>query len=1553
MAKNDFRLIPDGRGGFHRQIDGDTEADNQGNRFRYGGINTREIATVKKDKYGEASYKPSQLGAMEQAKAVSDIIRIGKFNNVEYTGNYDERGREIINRYNDDGADLNEVLIANGIAEPDLYTSSSALLAKRAAEDRSQLYGTRTDYQKLGDTIQDKFDSQGINFKGRATSEAYYDPDFHSGVMFRDTDRDLENNRKGFFGQAGSSFYQSWQGIKEGFYGYMQATGQVSDFEALDNVGMQGVLRARETLRQQPHVVLDYREVDGVFKGFQYVMNNAAMSAPYMASTMAAMVLAAPLAAASAPLLGPAAGAVAIGATAVPNSLIFAGQIWNEMEGEKGAAQWAAATAGGVSMSVLERFGLSKLLPKTSLINAAGLERASQALVTRVNKEAAAGKLGGILRPGSATPVTPITLAQARNHLKNAVASEQRRMMKSMGDFRPEDIMKFSGLALAKNTARGAAIESATEIMQESIQMATAAGVSDKRYTPEEIKNRLLNAGIAGGTLGGTFSGIGAGRQQLKNYLEYKEKADDADPEKAGIMAQHKQRRIQAGHRITSVEEDIAAVDAGIKAENERQAENVDVVEPMMSPKEIDDQYVVDNAVTTEEKKTVYQGISDAVKLTQKEIDAKAAKIETEQGAKAANLYRKAVAAKQGRIQEDKDRPVELAPTPLKTAAERAKAHEESSVGAGKFVSKYDKITDYLGAFGLGALNLVRGAEKATMEIREMLKSEMILSMLAFAGQLTTGRYKSGDNHRAYKDKLEGGLRSMISQAEIIDAVMKVMGIKGNRRVNAKNAKLVSGIILWFGKSGAFDAFRQYKQDRADGKDAVWDEDKEWFNPADKKAGGRKYTIEQVEELYKVGLKFEAAYDAVWETIREAYKAENKDGKELQKLDGYWYKHDGFDWQKVRNNPTAFKAWVIKNNIINLGQAGNQAAVAESAEALWQSIALRGEASFGSEFSLVEGKTWLPWSFNKRSVGISEMDGFSQWASTNIFETLVRSQREAAKYASSTKYFGHGGHKLDYMMRVAQAEGGYTDEQMEKFAYHLISMINSEHGNFNRVKSPLMTKINSFLTGWSVFAGLTLSAPASLPEMVMIYWRVHDDTMFRQATDKFYEQVGALWSKQLQEEVKRSKAYLIRTGLTQEQSAAIDRLATGEKDIYFLRAHEAFFTTIGLTSLTQFQRRMNAAFAIDYVRSSVQILAQVPMKDYAPERIKGAVDTSKDDSIPGDTEGNAALAEGAVGQLGFDFDKMSKEELRVYEALSDLGVDVEGLVLAYQLTDEIHRDSLFNIEGERNDEENIQAFGRNSFRQALESRLSIDLHTMKDSLSPAQLNLVQDAKSLQDFLNDQMETAIYNFVNERIQNPQSANRPLFFQDPHWQLMTQFNGFISTFTSVIIPRLYKTQLAKGTAKVKYDTFAFMVMMLVLGGASQYIKDLIKFGKPSPYLDSAGYMQRALYASGVLGQFERVVDQLAPLYPDRNGWLLSALGGETGPSARNIRSIGEGVGALLEGDTELAAKKVLTTAPALGSINRMRDSTVDIMHLKSPRQSSGYDESWVKDLIDMVN
>ena len=158
-------------------------------------------------------------------------------------------------------------------------------------------------------------------------------------------------------------------------------------------------------------------------------------------------------------------------------------------------------------------------------------------------------------------------------------------------------------------------------------------------------------------------------------------------------------------------------------------------------------------------------------------------------------------------------------------------------------------------------------------------------------------------------------------------------------------------------------------------------------------------------------------------------------------------------------------------------------------------------------------------------------------------------------------------------------------------------------------------------------------------------------------------------------------------------------------------------------------------------------------------------------------------------------------------------------------------------------------------------------------------------------------------------------------------MTQFNGFIATFTANIVPKLWNKGLRKGTPQIKYDTFVLILTMIALGGASQMLKDMLKFGEPSPYLDGVGYAQRALYSSGVLGQFERVVDTVAPLYPQRdNGleWVFNTIVGEAGPSVRLLSNAVTGVGNLAAGEAERGFRNLGKTLPMVAPLTGLRNA-----------------------------
>jgi len=296
--------------------------------------------------------------------------------------------------------------------------------------------------------------------------------------------------------------------------------------------------------------------------------------------------------------------------------------------------------------------------------------------------------------------------------------------------------------------------------------------------------------------------------------------------------------------------------------------------------------------------------------------------------------------------------------------------------------------------------------------------------------------------------------------------------------------------------------------------------------------------------------------------------------------------------------------------------------------------------------------------------------------------------------------------------------------------------------------------------------------------------------------------------------------------------------------------------------------------------------------------------------------------------------------MRTYTQLSDLGINVEQLYGVFNDIDEVSRSGLFEFDdvdqGSYNESGTVD---RNRpyedwYKDATPKEKALLKAAENRAILPdSKKEVLDQVQELLQLVDDNLETAIYRFVNERIQLPQAANRPLFFQDPHYQLFTQFNGFISTFTANIVPKLWNKGLRKGTMRVKYDTFVLVLLMLAMGGASQWLKDQLKFGKAlegdfsfksNDYFDVDQYVQRALYSSGVLGQGERVLDLFHPLYPDRDDTLLRMVFGEAGPTVRLGLTAADASKRLLTDETaDKAVQDLFRLAPGIGPFTGARE------------------------------
>jgi hypothetical protein len=204
-----------------------------------------------------------------------------------------------------------------------------------------------------------------------------------------------------------------------------------------------------------------------------------------------------------------------------------------------------------------------------------------------------------------------------------------------------------------------------------------------------------------------------------------------------------------------------------------------------------------------------------------------------------------------------------------------------------------------------------------------------------------------------------------------------------------------------------------------------------------------------------------------------------------------------------------------------------------------------------------------------------------------------------------------------------------------------------------------------------------------------------------------------------------------------------------------------------------------------------------------------------------------------------------------------------------------------------------------------------------------------------EFYNEQVRDMTFNFVNEAIVLPSAANRPLIYQDPRFALFTQFQGFISVFTTKVLPPLYRDAFGGSTPTMQYSAWSTMMTMIMLGFLSQAIKDWIKydtFGENddeyemvtggNPYLDTAEYARRGLLSTGLLGVAERAINAVFPMYSQRSDnpgdWLYNQAVGES-PALGYVQRVAGAAGSFASGDVGRGVEQTLKAAPVFGPFN----------------------------------
>ena len=735
-------------------------------------------------------------------------------------------------------------------------------------------------------------------------------------------------------------------------------------------------------------------------------------------------------------------------------------------------------------------------------------------------------------------------------------------------------------------------------------------------------------------------------------------------------------------------------------------------------------------------------------------------------------------------------RAVSAGPNAHTTMEERAEAHKKSK----KERTFGETVVDTLHS----APALWRGATRYIFspEILEKSRSARMMADM-FGGQLQ--RTFHGSSYENTKHHIVSIYRNMMPEP---GKFWKSQGLRSRKKIAKRSAEIYQTL------NAAIDPKT---------KELNWDAIPDDLKPF-------------VQSLLNTG-------DKMWQD-------QKKFNPELGYQANYLLRYKSFDKRRIHKNKNEFAALLEKHFNFPRSEAIELAnKITDSSEVNDFADILEGSAAAGK-----------PGSHKERTLNLSEHPEFQQFMEQDIFANVANAAKSAARYQAYQEFVGDNHTILNQLFADMQGEG-LDAATVNKIAAQMQDYLAAESGNYKRATSAAgkrLERIQRNLMTWMTVAGLPLATISSFVEAALVTKGLTKGEIFGEGGllgegnklgkimwDKFGE--SAAYDERLnggQPAAVSGRNILDKLGYTNWDVGSASTTSTATKvgatevsdvDSRFL---EFYFQATGLTGWTNFTRRMRAAFAGDFLKTKLELIAN---------------------SNP---------------------DEKTNEVQEAEEQLRNYGLDVDAAVIAY-------------LTGE--------------------------------PISEMQLREFQ-----------------FNWINDSVVLPQAANRPLIYQDPRFALFTQFQGFISAFTANQIPKMWGEYVKRGTPSMKYNAFATMATMIMLGFASQYLKDLLKYGEyrkfgpdNHPYLNTSEYLQRGVRASGLLGTGERVLDQFFPIYEQRSDnageWLFNTTTGES-PSLGFAKRMVGGVGHLVQGDVGRAAKEAVRTTP-LGPFNFIRDAAGD--------------------------
>jgi hypothetical protein len=245
-----------------------------------------------------------------------------------------------------------------------------------------------------------------------------------------------------------------------------------------------------------------------------------------------------------------------------------------------------------------------------------------------------------------------------------------------------------------------------------------------------------------------------------------------------------------------------------------------------------------------------------------------------------------------------------------------------------------------------------------------------------------------------------------------------------------------------------------------------------------------------------------------------------------------------------------------------------------------------------------------------------------------------------------------------------------------------------------------------------------------------------------------------------------------------------------------------------------------------------------------------------------------------------------------YERLRDLNIDPIKLA-------EVYKSSIMTLRLDPTlfDQKTGRWIGNNDIvYDAISKRANTQLS--KDA-GDAVMTKEMEAIAPFKYLLDNLQTARNSYVDNALANPTAVDRPLWYSNPHFRLMTQYKGFISTFTSHILPRIWR-EVKHGNPEARYQAVAMAATMIMFGFLGQDLKDEWKYEDGyNPWIKQNGKIQRGLISSGLLGTPGELVNIINPIYDFKRDYVDLATE-FAGPFTGTVANLTKTAESMISGD-----------------------------------------------------